>query len=180
MGKYALHQAPLHHQAWPHGGAYSQLNTCACALCSLPLSRIGARALCSLSLGNARLDPSLSHAARALSHWGTCTVLSLSLSHCKRCVPFLPYAAMLSLYLMQLGGKEEAWGAGIARGALGRRNNKRRHGAQQQEEACVPKKARGGTGCIRRNSTRVGATACTASGRAGPFGHSGASIVVVF
>jgi hypothetical protein len=71
-------------------------------------------------------------------------------------------------------------GAGIARGALGHRNNKRRHGAKQQEEACVPKKARGGAGCIRHNSTQVGATACTVSGRAGLFGHSGASIVVVF
>jgi hypothetical protein len=33
----------------PHGGACSQYNTCACALCSLPLSRIGARTLCSIS-----------------------------------------------------------------------------------------------------------------------------------
>jgi hypothetical protein len=43
-----------------HDGACSRLNTCACALCFLPLSRIGACALLSLS------------------HWGAHTVIPLS------------------------------------------------------------------------------------------------------
>jgi hypothetical protein len=145
MGKYALHQAPLHHQAWPHGGAYSQLNTCACALCSLPLSRIGARALCSLSLGNARLDPSLSHAARALSHWGTCTVLSLS-----RIV-----SVVFPFSRMQLCSLSLSHAARWEGGGVGRRNSKRSLGAQEQQEEAWGAAAGGGM-CSKKSKRRHG------------------------
>jgi hypothetical protein len=56
----------------PHSGACNRLNTCAYVLCSLPLSRIGARVLCSLALGYARCDPFLfrirAHTLCSLSH----------------------------------------------------------------------------------------------------------------
>jgi hypothetical protein len=94
----------------PHGGACNQLNTCACAVCSLPLSHWDTRA--SLSCIEIRVLWSLFLACswRSLSYWGTCVVLSLAWHAC--CVPFLSHAV----------------GRAHAHALPGRHSNSRRHG----------------------------------------------------
>jgi hypothetical protein len=119
----------------PHGGACSWLNTYSCVLCSFPLPLILGHACCALSHIRVHVQWSLSHVAGSLLHWGTRVVLSLS---------YCGTHAMFPLSLTCSWAGSRRCGAQQQGGGVG--HNSRR--------CVVPKKAREGTGSIRRNSMR--------------------------